>query len=78
MRGPVEPVTGEQATGTGADEVQRERLGGQTGGQPHRHRGLVLDFAAAGDNRLRDATDQRGRLDRLLDRIEDLRSLLGV
>ena len=78
VRGAVEPIPGEQATGAGADEVQLERLGGQTGRQPHRHRGLVLDLVAAGDNGLGDATDQRGRLDRLLHRIEDVHSLLGV
>ena len=50
----------------------------QAGRQPHRHRGLVLDLAAAGDDRLGDATDQRGRLDRLLHRVEDVRGLVGV
>ena len=50
----------------------------QTGRQPHRHRGLVLELAAAGDNRLGDATDQRGRLDHLLHRVEDFHSLVGV
>ena len=78
VRGPVEPVTGEQAARAGADEVQLERLGGQAGRQPHRHRGLVLDLVAAGDDRLGDATDQRGRLDHLLHRVEDVRSLVGV
>jgi len=78
VRGPVEPVTSDQATRAGADEVQLERLGGQAGRQPHRHRGLVLDLAAAGDDRLGDATDQPGRLDRLLHRVEDVRGLVGV
>src|ERR1700677_532539 len=78
VRGPVEPVTSDQATRAGADEVQLERLGGQAGRQPHRHRGLVLYLVAAGDDRLRDATDQRGRLDDLLHRVEDVYSPVGV
>ena len=78
VRGPLEPVTGEQPARTGADEVHLKRLGGQTGRQPHRHRGLVLDLVAAGDDRLGDATDQRGRTDGLLHRVEDVRSLAGV
>ena len=76
--GPVELIAGEQAARAGADEVQLERFGGQAGRQPHRHPGLVLQFAAAGDDRLGDATDQRGRLDCLLDRLEDVPSLVGV
>ena len=78
VRGPVEPVTGEQAARAGADEVHLERLGGQIGRQPHCHRGLVLDLVAAGDDRLGDATDQRGRLDYLLHRVENVRGLVGV
>jgi hypothetical protein len=78
VRGPVEPVTSEQATRAGADEVQLERLSGQAGRQPHRHRGLVLYLVAAGDDRLGDATDQRGRLDDLLHRVEDVYSPVGV
>ena len=74
----VEPIPGEQTTRAGAHEVQLERLGGQTGRQPHRHRGLVLDLVAAGNDRLGDATDQRGRLDHLLHRVENVHSLLGV
>ena len=77
VRGRVEPVTGEQAARAGADEVQVERLGGQADAS-HRHRGLVLDLAAARDDRLGDATDQPGRLDRLLHRVEDVRGLVGV
>ena len=36
------------------------------------------NLVAAGNDRLGHTTDQRGRLDRLLHRVEDLRSLLGV
>jgi hypothetical protein len=42
------------------------------------HRGLVLDLAAAGDNRLGDTTDQRGRLDHVLHRVGDVHGLVGV
>jgi len=76
--GRVEPVTGEQATGAGADEVQLERLGGQAGRQPQRHRGPVLDLVAAGDDRLGDATDQRGRLEHPLHRVDDVHGVVGV
>src|SRR6476469_2880268 len=76
--GLVELIAGEQAARVGADEVQLESFGGQAGGQPHRHPGFFLQFAAAGDDRLGDATDQRGRLDGLLDRLEDVPSLVGV
>jgi hypothetical protein len=55
-----------------------KRLGGQAGRQPHRHCRVVLDLAAAGDDRLGDATDQRGRLDHPLHRVEDVHSLVGV
>jgi hypothetical protein len=76
--GPVEPVAGQQATRAGADEVQMECLGGQTRRQPHRHRGLVLDLAGSGDDRLGDATDQRRRLDPFPHRVENVRGLVGV
>jgi hypothetical protein len=78
VRGPVEPVTSDQATRLGAGEVQLERLGGQARRQPHRHRGLVLHLVAAGDDCLGDATDKRGRLDDLLHRVEHVGSLVGV
>jgi hypothetical protein len=78
VRGPVEPVTSDQPARAGGDEVQRERLGGQAGRQPHRHRWLVLHLAVAGDDRLGDAPDQRGRLDHPLYRVEDFDRLVGV
>jgi len=78
LRGGVEPVTREHAARAGADEVKLECFGGQAGRQPHRHRGLVLDLVAAGDDRLGDAADQRGRFDYLLYRVENVCGLLGV
>jgi len=78
VRGRVEPVTSEQATRAGADELQLKRLGGQAGCQPHRHRGFVFHLVAAGDYRLGDATDERGRLDHFLHRVEEVHGLVGV
>lgn len=76
VRGPVEAVTGDQSARAGANEVQVECLRGWAGRQPHRHRGLVLQLVATGDDALGHATDQRGRLDRRLHRLREI--VLGM
>ncbi|CFS21106.1 Uncharacterised protein [Mycobacterium tuberculosis] len=78
VRGPVEAVTGDQSARAGANEVQVECLRGWAGRQPHRHRGLVLQLVATGDDALGHATDQRGRLDRRLHRSQQVHGLVGV